>query len=130
MRPSISVAGSFSAMPNGIITVSVAAWLFTNADTQNIARAKVQGANCTMLPILLTRNDLFAETNVSLIHAIPKIETTAIIPAVKTLDFAMSAAFTFVANRMKAPNASITIWTTVVMGIGLPSTVGRMLGRW
>src|SRR3990172_7122742 len=112
-------------MPNGIITVSVAAWLFTKADTQNMAMAKVQGAYWTMLPTLLMRNDLLALTKVSLIQAMPKMETTAIMPAVNTLDFATSAALTFVANRMKAPKASITIWTAVVMGTGLPSTTRR-----
>ena len=112
-------------MPNGIMTVSVAAWLFTNAETQNIASAKVHGAYWTMLPIFSTRNPLFAETKVSLIQAMPKIETTAIMPALKTLEFAISFAFTLVANRMMAPKASITIWTTVVIGIGLPFMSGR-----
>src|SRR6266568_7374527 len=90
MSPSISVAGSPSAMPNGIITVSVAAWLFTKADTQNIAMAKVQGATCTMDLMLAMRNGLLDVTKVSLIQAMPKIDTTAIMPAVKTCDLAMS----------------------------------------
>src|SRR5512138_1640589 len=122
MRPSISVAGSFSAMPNGIMTVSVAAWLFTKAETQNIASANVQGANRTISPIFATSSGLFADTNVSLIQAIPKIDTTATMPALNTVDFAMSFALTFVAKSMIAPNASITTWTIVVMGTGLPST--------
>ena len=68
-------------------------------------------------------------TKVSLIQAMPKIDTTAIMPAVKTCDFAMSDALTLVEKRMKAPKPSITIWTTVVIGTGLPSTSGRMCGR-
>src|SRR6266702_2304146 len=127
MSPSISVAGSPSAMPNGIITVSVAAWLFTKADTQNMA--KDQGASCTMVLILVMRKGLLAVTKVSLIQAMPKIDTTAIMPAVKTWDLAMSDALTLVEKRMNAPKPSITICTTVVMGTGLPSTSGRICGR-
>ena len=45
--------------------VSVAAWLFTKADTANIASAKVQGATCTIALIFPTSIVLFAETKVT-----------------------------------------------------------------
>ena len=64
----------------------------------------------------------------SLIQAMPKIETTAIMPAVNTLERAMSAALALVANMMKAPAASITTCTTVVIGIALPPNFGTRSG--
>src|SRR3954467_7267665 len=109
--------------------VRVAAWLLTNADTANIASANVQGANSTIDLIRPIRNALFPVTNVSLIQAMPKIETTAIMPAVNTPDRATSAALTLVAKRISAPNASITICTTVVIGTGLPFTAGSSAGN-
>ena len=69
-----------------------------------------------------------ALTKVSLIQAIPKIDTTAIMPAVNTSDLAMAAALTSAAKRMKAPKASMTSCTTVVIGIGLPLASGSTLG--
>ena len=65
---------------------------------------------------------------VSLIQAMPKMETTAIMPAMKTLERAMSGAFTLVAKRMNDPKASMMICTTVVMGTTLPFTRGRRPG--
>ena len=82
--------GSPRARPNGIMMVTVAAWLFTKAETQNMAMPKVQGATSTIALIFSMRNGLLAVTKVSLIQAMPKMETTAIMPALKTLDLAMS----------------------------------------
>ena len=98
MRPRSRGVGRPRAYPKGSMIVSVAAWLLTKAETQNMAMAKVQGANFTMAEICATRNVLLALTNVSLIQAIPKMETTAIMPAMKTLERAMSGAFTLVAK--------------------------------
>ena len=48
-----------------------------------------------MALILATRNSLLPVTKVSLIQAMPKIDTTAIMPAVKTLELATSEALTW-----------------------------------
>src|ERR1039457_1228292 len=97
---------------------------------QKVAMPKVQGASFTMMPMLSTRNFLLAEMKVSLIQAMPKMETTAIIPAMKTLEFAISLALTLAENMMKAPKASMMNWTTVVIGIGfLSAASGRSSGQ-
>src|SRR5512133_3356422 len=90
---------------------------------QKVAMPKVQGASLTMMPMLSTRNFLLAVMKVSLIQAMPKMETTAIIPAIKTLEWAISLALTLAENMMNAPKASMTNWTTVVMAIGFLSAI-------
>src|SRR3954467_10588942 len=110
--------------------VSVAAWLFTKAETANVASAKVQGAYSTIDLMWAIRNVRLPLAKQSLIQAMPKIETTAIMPAVNTLDRAISAALTLAGNRMNAPNESIMMtWTTVVIGIAPLPTRGRNWGN-
>ena len=60
----------------------------------------------TEIELIVPAKDLLAVTKVSLIHAMPKMETTAIMPAMKTLEWAMSEAFTLVSSLNLIPESA------------------------
>ena len=71
--------------PRGIIERVVAPWLRSKADITKIITAKRIGNSRTIPPRLSIIMALWAKKKVSVIHAIPKIAITPVIPAENTL---------------------------------------------
>ena len=124
-------AGSMpNCKPMGAIATSAAACELTNLDTTTNTTAYVHGAASTTDPKFVSRASIWDWKNVSAIHATPKTENTAVMPALNTGVDAIFLVSTLQLRRMMAPATSMTIWITRFIDTGLsspssPGTSGR-----
>ena len=120
-----------SAIPKGIKARTVAAWLYNRIAMMNRAIPNNQGICVTIPSIDPFSSVIFPCKKVSPIQAIPKIATTACIPAEKTLPWAALIPLAFVNNKIKAAADNIRISIIEAISTGFPSIIweGRRLSK-
>ena len=106
-----------SVIPRGISVRTVAAWLYRRIDNTNNASANNHGADVTRLEIELLMNSELPLKKVSPIHAIPKMATTAEVPALNTLPETILSTFGLHSRMIEAAMESITI--SIATGIDI-----------